>query len=175
MSPDIKSHIGKIFIALAPALAEIGQELMNSRTLSITAPTPSKPFNKFQADPPPEDTATTPKPDGVTAIKPRGRPKKEQVATDPQPEVTEPAPAQPGQAETPVSQPSGEVEAQPEKQEQSDADRWEANKQRILPLAQAGHGLAIKNIVAKYSATGMKDIPADKQAAFEKDLEALTF
>ena len=152
MSPNIKSQIGKIFIALAA----IGNELMSGECDST-------------------ETATTTKPDGVTAIKPRGRPKKEQVATDPQPEVTEPAPAQPGQAETPVSQPTGEAEAQPEKQELSDADRWEANKLRIKPFVEEGKGEEVRKIVAKYSATGMKDIPADKQADFEKALEALTF
>jgi len=44
----------------------------------------------------------------------------------------------------------------------------------IQPLVEDGKGEDVKKIVAKYSSTGLKDLPADKQAAFVKDIEALT-
>lgn len=70
----------------------------------------------------------------------------------------------------PAAQPKAEAPAGP-----TDEERFEANKTRIKPLVEGGQGADVKAVIGKYSKTGMKDIPADQQAAFEKDLEALSY
>lgn len=59
----------------------------------------------------------------------------------------------------------------------NDEERLAANKQLIAPLvaAPASQGEEVKKVIAKYSATGLKGLPADKQADFEKDIAALTY
>ncbi len=55
----------------------------------------------------------------------------------------------------------------------TDEERLEKNKGLIKPLIDAGHGQDVKETTGKYSTIGIKGIPADKQAAFEKDIEGL--
>lgn len=62
----------------------------------------------------------------------------------------------------------------------SDADRFQRNRDLIAPLVKGGEGKdpqgdEVKKVIAKYSKTGLKDIPAANQAEFEKDIEALNY
>jgi len=66
-------------------------------------------------------------------------------------------------------------EKQPETPAQDDAARFQANRDLIKPLVDAGQGQDVKNVIAKYSKTGLKDIPAASQADFEKDIAALAY
>jgi hypothetical protein len=50
---------------------------------------------------------------------------------------------------------------------------YEQLRDLISPLVQDGKGEEVKKIIAKYGSS-LKDIPADKHAAFEKDIEALS-
>jgi hypothetical protein len=45
----------------------------------------------------------------------------------------------------------------------------------FMPLVKEGRGEEVKKIIAKYSPTGAKDMPAEHHAAFAKDIEALKF
>lgn len=69
-------------------------------------------------------------------------------------------------AETPAAGPCAPADA-PDDGEA----RLNANKALIKPLLDDGKGAEVKAIVAKYSKTGLKDLPASSQAAFEKDIE----
>lgn len=44
----------------------------------------------------------------------------------------------------------------------------------IKPLVTEGRGEEVKTVIAKYGAS-LKEIPADKHAAFEKDIQALQY
>lgn len=57
----------------------------------------------------------------------------------------------------------------------TDEERLEKNKLLIKPLVEGGQGEDVKKVIAKYSSTGLKGIPADKQAAFEKDVDGLSY
>lgn len=57
----------------------------------------------------------------------------------------------------------------------SDADRFKANLALIEPVVKDGKGAEVKTMIKKHSPTGLKDLPADKQAQFEADLDALTY
>lgn len=57
----------------------------------------------------------------------------------------------------------------------TDADRFQGNRALIDPLVKDGQGEEVKKVIAKYSKTGLKDIPAASQADFEKDIEALNY
>lgn len=64
----------------------------------------------------------------------------------------------------------------------TDAERFETNRSLIKPFVEGDkekgiepQGPTIKNIIGKYSKTGLKDLPADKQAEFEKDIAALSY
>lgn len=57
----------------------------------------------------------------------------------------------------------------------TDAERLESNKALIKPLVDDGQGEEVKKIIAKYSKTGLKDLPAANQADFEKDIAAISF
>lgn len=57
----------------------------------------------------------------------------------------------------------------------TDAERFEANRALIKPLVDNNEGEAVKKVIAKYSSSGLKDIPAAKQADFQKDIEALSY
>lgn len=54
------------------------------------------------------------------------------------------------------------------------AARLAANKELVKALVEGGQGADVKKVVAKYTEGTLKDLPADKQAAFEKDIEALS-
>lgn len=43
------------------------------------------------------------------------------------------------------------------------------------PLIEGGQGAEVKKIIGKYSPTGIKDLKAEDQPAFLKDLEALNY
>lgn len=55
----------------------------------------------------------------------------------------------------------------------TDEARLLKNKELIAPLTKSGKGEEVKAVIGKYSKTGLKDLPADNQAAFEKDIAAL--
>lgn len=57
----------------------------------------------------------------------------------------------------------------------NDAGRFENNRALIKPLIENSQGDEVKKIIAKYSKTGLKDIPAANQAEFEKDIAALSY
>lgn len=91
----------------------------------------------------------------------------------------------PGDTTAATETPSGRGRGRPKKEEPvnnagaaagvSDATRFETNKVLIEPLIKSGQGAAVKAVIAKFSTTGLKDIPADKQDDFEKDIDALTY
>lgn len=56
-----------------------------------------------------------------------------------------------------------------------DAARLAKNKALIAPLVEGGNGDEVKKVIAKYSKTGLKDIPAASQADFAKDIDALSY
>lgn len=58
---------------------------------------------------------------------------------------------------------------------EDDTARFESNRALIKQLVDAGQGEDVKKVIAKYSKTGLKDLPADKQADFEKDIAALSY
>jgi hypothetical protein len=58
---------------------------------------------------------------------------------------------------------------------ETDEARLARNKALIDPLIKANQGNEVKAIIAKYSKTGLKDLPAANQAQFEQDIEALTY
>jgi len=70
-----------------------------------------------------------------------------------------------GETKTPENAPAGPT----------DAERFEKNRELIKPLVEGGQGAEVKTVIAKYSKTGLKDIPATSQADFEKDLSALSY
>lgn len=47
-------------------------------------------------------------------------------------------------------------------------------KELVRPLLEEGRTEEVKKAVAKYSKTGIKDIPPESFAAFEKDIAALS-
>lgn len=51
---------------------------------------------------------------------------------------------------------------------------FEELRAAIAPLIEAGQGEDVKKVIAKYGAA-LKDIPADKQPAFLKDIEAMSY
>jgi len=51
---------------------------------------------------------------------------------------------------------------------------YEELRALIEPLVEDGKGEDVKKIVGKYSQSGLKALPADKQAAFIRDIEALS-
>jgi len=57
----------------------------------------------------------------------------------------------------------------------TDGERFEKNRELIKPLVEGGQGEEVKKVIAKYSKTGLKDIPATSQADFAKDIEALSY
>lgn len=66
-------------------------------------------------------------------------------------------------------------EEKPAEPEKDDAARFEANRALIKPLVDASQGEDVKKVIAKYSKTGLKDVPAASQADFEKDIAALGY
>lgn len=57
----------------------------------------------------------------------------------------------------------------------TDEERFGKNRELIKPLVEGGQGEEVKKVIAKYSKTGLKDIPATSQADFAKDIEALSY
>lgn len=57
----------------------------------------------------------------------------------------------------------------------TDAERFEANRALIKPLVDAGQGEEVKKVIAKYSKTGLKDLPAASQTLFDLDIAALAY
>lgn len=57
----------------------------------------------------------------------------------------------------------------------TDAERFVSNQALIKPLVDGNQGDDVKKVIAKYSKTGMKDVPAASQADFEKDIAALSY
>lgn len=51
---------------------------------------------------------------------------------------------------------------------------YEELRDLIKPLVEEGRGEEVKKVIAKYG-TSLKEIPADKHAAFEKDISALSY
>lgn len=58
---------------------------------------------------------------------------------------------------------------------QDDAARFQSNRELIKPLVDNAQGEDVKKVIAKYSKTGLKDLPAAHQADFEKDIAALNY
>lgn len=97
----------------------------------------------------PEDTTSTGTGDGGEAPKRgRGRPPAEKAATET----------------------AGTGAAAP-----TDEERLNANRALIKPLVDANQGAEVQKVVLKYSKTGLKDLPAESQKAFENDIAALTY
>lgn len=71
---------------------------------------------------------------------------------------------------TPAGEPAGGGATGP-----TDAERLESNKALIKPLVESGNGEEVKKVIAKYSKTGLKDITAADQKAFETDIAALSY
>lgn len=57
----------------------------------------------------------------------------------------------------------------------TDAERFDTNRALIKPLIDGNQGEDVKKVIAKYSKTGLKDLPAASQADFEKDIAALSY
>lgn len=76
----------------------------------------------------------------------------------------EPAPAP---AETPGEPETGG--------EATGGKTYEELRALIKPLVEGGQGAEVKAVIAKYSATGLKDMEAKHHAAFEKDIAALGY
>lgn len=76
----------------------------------------------------------------------------------------------PGNATPPVEPAASGASSGP-----TDADRFDGNRALIKPLVEAGQGEEVKKVIAKYSKTGLKDLPATSQADFVKDIEALSY
>ncbi len=112
----------------------------------IAAGTAAKTFAEGVQDPMgPEDNGTT----GEEAPKRgRGRPA---AAT--------------GKPEVPAETPAGP----------NDEERFAANRTLIQPLVENGQGDDVKKVIGKYSEKGLKNIPAESQKAFEKDIAALAY
>lgn len=68
--------------------------------------------------------------------------------------------------------------AEPEKQPETPADdpekRLAHNREITGQLIKDGNGQLVKNVLKKYTDGTLKDLPAEHQAAFEKDIEALS-
>lgn len=88
----------------------------------------------------------------------------------PAPDTT-PAPEAPRRGRPPKAAPP----AAPAEDSPSDEDRYQANRALIEPLVKGGQGEDVKKVITKYSKEGLKGLPADKQADFEKDIEALSY
>lgn len=85
-------------------------------------------------------------------------------------------PAEPKRRGRPPGSTAAKQEEKPAEPAQDDATaRLEKNKGLISPLVGDGKGQDVKNVIAKYSKTGLKDIPAASQADFERDIEALSY
>lgn len=89
----------------------------------------------------------------------------------------EPAPGGETEPKKPRGRPAGSTTKVEEPTGPNDEERLAANKQLIAPLvaAPANQGEEVKKVISKYSATGLKGLPAEKQADFEKDIAALTY
>ena len=66
--------------------------------------------------------------------------------------------------------------------EDDTAKRLEKNRALIEPFVKGdpakgieAQGEKVKKIISQYSQSGLAGLPADKQAAFEKDLDALSY
>lgn len=57
----------------------------------------------------------------------------------------------------------------------TDEERLASNQALIKPLIDDNKGEEVKAVIAKYSKAGLKGIPTASQAAFAKDIEALTY
>lgn len=59
----------------------------------------------------------------------------------------------------------------------TNTEQFEKNRALIKPLIDPPSNLGeeVKKVIAKYSKTGLKDIPAASQEAFEKDIDALAY
>jgi len=97
----------------------------------------------------PNPAPTPPTGDGEAPTKRRGRP--------------------PGAASKPAEQ---ETPAAPA---EDDAARFERNRGLIKPLVENQQGEELKKVIAKYSKDGLKNLPSEHQAAFEKDVAALSY
>ncbi len=71
---------------------------------------------------------------------------------------------------TPAAATAGDTSTGP-----TDAERFEKNRALIKPLIDAAQGEDVKKVISKYSKSGLKDLPAESQAAFETDIAALTY
>jgi len=87
-----------------------------------------------------------------------------------------------GEAEAPKrrGRPPGGAAAKPAEPEaaapaEDDAARFERNRGLIKPLVDDAKGEDVKKVIAKYSKDGLKNLPAEHQAAFEKDIAALSY
>lgn len=102
------------------------------------------------------------------------------IAEQPTPEPApkrrgRPPAATPATTETSVETAAPEPEKTPEPApENTDEERYLSNRALIEPIVKANKGLEVKKVINKY-APSLKEIPADKQAAFVKDMEALTY
>jgi len=91
----------------------------------------------------------------------------ETVAGNPEPSTSAP-PASKGET---AQTSNGAAEESPEE----NTKRYEANRALIEPIVKSGNGPAVKNVISKYSTNGLKELPIANQAAFEKDLESLSY
>lgn len=69
--------------------------------------------------------------------------------------------APPAQTETPAPAATGKT--------------YEQMRELITPLVKEGRGEEVKKIITGYGASSLKELPADKYPAFEKDIEALSY
>lgn len=56
----------------------------------------------------------------------------------------------------------------------TDEERLASNRALIQPLIKDKKGKEVKAIIIKHGGTELANLPADKQEAFEQDIEALT-
>lgn len=68
--------------------------------------------------------------------------------------------------------PGGGGSSEPDKG--SGVKTYEELRAIVQPLIEGGQGPDVKKVVAKYSASGLKDLKAEDQPAFLKDIDALT-
>ena len=99
--------------------------------------------------------------------------------SEPQPSTPAPEPAPTKRrgrppVTTPAETPAEETAAPAEPAPTTGTKTYEELRELIKPLVEEGRGEEVKKVIGKYAAS-LKEIPADKQAAFVKDIEGLTY
>jgi hypothetical protein len=103
------------------------------------------------------DIPETPEPETPAPKKPRGGKAVAGAA----------GPTEPATATETVAEPAAAAEGE--------GKSYEELRALIAPLVKDGQGEEVKKIIAKYSDSGLKGMEAKHQAAFEKDIAALSY